>query len=102
MALFTHPNGVMLALILAVTTLYFDRRRVGIGTAGQQYFRTWRSAPVGRVHCTESGGFPGAIYGQRFRARTQYYYPLAALRLEISHRYMENFGLAPGRQPADA
>ena len=25
MAIFTHPNGVMIALILAVTTLYFDR-----------------------------------------------------------------------------
>ena len=32
MAFFTHPNGVMLVLILAATTLYFDRRRVRIGT----------------------------------------------------------------------
>src|SRR5260370_29111300 len=32
-AVFTHPNGIILALILAATTLYFDRRRVRIGTA---------------------------------------------------------------------
>src|SRR4030095_2783093 len=32
MSFFTHPNGVMLVLILAATTLYFDRRRIHIGT----------------------------------------------------------------------
>src|SRR4030095_8567337 len=32
MAFFTHPNAIMLVLILAATTLYFDRRRVNIGT----------------------------------------------------------------------
>src|ERR1035438_8628086 len=32
MACFTHPNGVLLVLILLATTLYFDGRRIGIGT----------------------------------------------------------------------
>ncbi len=50
MAFFTHPNGAMLALILAVTTLYFDRRRVRFGTVALAAFRTSQSAPDGR--CT--------------------------------------------------
>src|ERR1035441_9933499 len=32
MACFTHPNGLLFALILLATTLYFDHRRIRIGT----------------------------------------------------------------------
>ena len=62
MAFFTHPNGAMLALILAVTTLYFDRRRVRFGTvalAAVPYLAI--GAGMGAVHRAESGGFSGAV-----------------------------------------
>ena len=96
MAFFTHPNGVMLALILAVTTLYFDRRLVGIGTAAAAVLPYVAIGAGWAVYIAQSPAdfleqFMGNASGRGPTITT----PIAALRLEISHRYMENFGLAP-------
>src|SRR6185369_7132755 len=95
MAFFTHPNGVMLVLILVFTTLYWDRHLV-----------RWRTLALAAVPYVAIGAgwalyiaqspsdfwaqFLGNASGRGPTITT----PLAALQLEISHRYLENFGLA--------
>ena len=95
MAFFTHPNGVMLALILAATILYFDRKKVRPGTVVLAALPYLAIGSGWALYIAQSPSdfltqFLGNAGGRGPTIAT----PLAALRLEISHRYMDSFGLA--------
>jgi hypothetical protein len=94
-AFFTHPNGVMLVLILAVTTLYFDRQRVRVVTVAEAALPYLAIGAGWGLYIAQSpADFLAQFLGNAAGRGPTITAPLAALRLEISHRYMENFGLA--------
>jgi hypothetical protein len=95
MACFTHPNGVMLALLLAVTTLYFDGRRIGIGTLATAAVPYLAGAAGWALYITRSpADFLTQLLGNASGRGPTITTPMAALQLEISHRYLDNFGFA--------
>src|SRR6185295_5204668 len=95
MAFFTHPNGVMLVLILAVTTGYFDRRRVRLGTVAIAAIPYLAIGAGWALYIAQSpADFVAQFRGNAADRGPTITTPLAALRLEISHRYMDSFGLA--------
>ena len=95
MACFTHPNGALLALILLATTLYFDRRRIRIGTAAMAAIPYLAGAAGWGLYAAQSPpDFVAQFLGNAADRGPTIMTPLAALRLEISHRYMDNFGFA--------
>jgi hypothetical protein len=95
MSFFTHPNGLMLVLILLATTLYFDRRRIRISTvalAAVPYLSMaagW-ALYIARSPADFAAQFLGNISGRGPTITT----PLAAIQLEIANRYIEAYGLA--------
>jgi hypothetical protein len=96
MAFFTHPNGLMTALILAATTLYFDRRRVGIGTMAMAAIPYLALGAGWALYIAQSpADFVAQFLSNAADRGPTFTTPLAALRLEISHRYMDSYGLAP-------
>jgi len=95
MAFFTHPNGVMLALILAVTTLYFDRALVRAHTVALAALPYAAIGACWALYIAQSpADFLAQFLGNASGRGPTITTPLAALQLEISHRYLENFGLA--------
>ncbi len=95
MAFFTHPNGVMLALILTVTTLYFDRGKVGAMSVALAAVPYLVIANGWAIYIAQSpADFVAQFLGNAAGRGPTITTPLAALQLEISHRYMDNFGLA--------
>ncbi|MEO8367773.1 MAG: hypothetical protein ABI806_01050 [Candidatus Solibacter sp.] len=95
MAFFTHPNGLMLALILAATTLYFDRARVRFGTVAMAAVPYLVIAAGWALYISQSpADFMAQFGGNAADRGPTITTPLAALALEISHRYMDNFGMA--------
>jgi 4-amino-4-deoxy-L-arabinose transferase-like glycosyltransferase len=95
MAFFTHPNGVMLALILAGTTLYFDRKRVRIVTVAIAALPYLAIGAGWALYIAQSpADFLAQFLGNAADRGPTITTPLAALRLEISHRYMDSYGLA--------
>jgi hypothetical protein len=101
MAFFTHPNAIMPALILAATTLYFDCAKIRAATVALAATPYLVIAGGWALYIAESPSdfvvqFLGNAAGRGPTITT----PLAALQLEISHRYMDNFGLAPWSTPS--
>ena len=95
MACFTHPNGALLVLILLATTLYFDRRRIRIGTAAMAAIPYLAGAASWGLYAAQSPpDFVAQFLGNAADRGPTIMTPLAALRLEISHRYLDNFGFA--------
>jgi len=95
MAFFTHPNGLMTALILGATTLYFDRKRVGIGTVAMAAIPYLALGAGWAVYIAQSpADFAAQFLGNAAGRGPTFTTPLAALGLEISHRYMDSYGLA--------
>jgi hypothetical protein len=95
MACFTHPNGLLLALILLATTLYFDGRRIRIGTVAIAAVPYLAGAAGWALYIAGSpADFLAQLLGNASGRGPGIATPIAALQLEISHRYMDNFGLA--------
>ena len=95
MAFFTHPNGALLALILAVTTLYFDRRRVRFGTVALAAVPYLAIGAGWALYIAQSpADFVAQFLGNASGRGPTITTPFAALWLEISHRYMDSYGLA--------
>jgi 4-amino-4-deoxy-L-arabinose transferase-like glycosyltransferase len=95
MAFFTHPNGVMLVLILACTTICFDRRRVRIPVLAIAAIPYLAIGAGWALYITQSpADFVAQFLGNAADRGPTITAPLAALRLEISHRYVDNYGLA--------
>jgi hypothetical protein len=95
LAFFTHPNGLMPALILAATTLYFDRRRVGIGTVAMAAVPYLAIGAGWALYIARSpADFVAQFLSNAAGRGPTLTTPLAALDLEISHRYMDSYGLA--------
>ncbi len=95
-AVFTHPNGALLALLLAVTTLVLDRKRIGIAAiavAALPYLAI--GAGWGLYIAQDPGAFRAQLLGNAAGRGPTITTPLAALQMEIVHRYLYNFGLAP-------
>jgi len=100
MAFFTHPNGAMLALILAVTTLYFDRRRVRVSTVALAAIPYVAIGAGWALYIARSpADFVAQFLGNASGRGPTITTPLAALRLEISHRYMDSYGMAEWSSP---
>jgi hypothetical protein len=94
-AFFTHPNGAVLALILAIATLYFDRRRVRFGTIALAAVPYLAIGAGWALYIAQSpADFVAQFLGNAGGRGPTITTPLAALRLEISHRYMDSYGLA--------
>ncbi len=95
MACFTHPNGALLVLILLVTTLYFDRRRIRIKTVAIAAIPYLAGAAGWGLYIARSpADFLAQLLGNASGRGPGITTPIAALQLEISYRYMDNFGLA--------
>jgi hypothetical protein len=95
MACLTHPMGVMLALILAVTTLYFDGRRIRISTVGMAAIPYLAGAAGWGLYAARSpSDFMAQLLGNASGRGPTITTPIAALQLEISHRYLDSFGFA--------
>ena len=95
LSFFTHPNGVMLALILLATALYFDRRRLRFSTLALAAAPYLALAAAWSLYILQSPAdfaaqFLGNLSGRGPTLTT----PLAALQLEIANRYLDAYGLA--------
>ena len=96
LAFFTHPNGVMPALILAISTLYFDRAKVRLTTVALAAVPYLAIAGLWALYIAQSpADFMTQFLGNAAGRGPTITTPLAALQMEIAHRYMDNFGLAP-------
>jgi len=96
MAFFTHPNAVMPVLLLCCTTLYFDRSKVSFGAIALAAIPYLTIAAGWAAYIAQSpADFVTQFLGNAAGRGPTITTPLAALKLEISHRYMDNFGLAP-------
>jgi hypothetical protein len=94
-ACFTHPNGALTALLLALTTVYLDRKRVGAATvalAAIPYLVL--GAAWGIYIAQDPAAFRAQFLGNVAGRGPTITQPLAALKSEIVNRYMNNFGLA--------
>jgi hypothetical protein len=99
MACFTHPNGLLLALILLATTLYFDRRRIRIGTVAIAAIPYLAGAAGWALYIAASpADFLAQLLGNARDRGPDITTPIAALQLEILHRYMDNSGWLAGRR----
>jgi hypothetical protein len=95
MAFFTHPNGALLGLILAVTTVYLDHKRMRAGTLALAVAPYVAIGAGWALYIAQSpADFLAQFLGNASGRGPTITTPLAALRLELSHRYMENYGLA--------
>ena len=92
---FTHPNGLLLVLILLSTTLYLDRKRVRISTVAIAAAPYLAIATAWSLYILQKPEdfitqFLGNVAGRGPIITT----PLAALITEISSRYLDNYGMA--------
>jgi 4-amino-4-deoxy-L-arabinose transferase-like glycosyltransferase len=95
LACFTHPNGALLVLILAATTLYFDWRRVRLSTLAIAAAPYLAGLAAWACYIARSpADFLAQFLGNASSRGPGITTPIAALQLEISHRYFDNFGLA--------
>lgn len=94
-SVFTHPNGALLEILLICTILYYDRQRIRIQAlvvAALPYLVA--AAGWGLYIAHSPGDFAIQFLGNASNRGPTILTPLAALKLEISHRYMDSFGLA--------
>ena len=95
LAFFTHPNGLLLVLILLCTTLYLDRKRFRISTVAIAAAPYVAIAAAWTLYILQKPEdfitqFLGNVAGRGPIITT----PLAALITEISSRYLDNYGMA--------
>ena len=101
MAFFTHPNGALLALILAVTMVYLAHKRLRAGTLVLVATPYLAIGAGWALYIAQSpSDFLAQFLGNASGRGPTITTPLAALRMEISHRYMENYGLAEWSSPS--
>jgi hypothetical protein len=101
MACFTHPNGALLALILVITTLSFDLQRVRIATVALAAVPYLAGAAAWAMYIARSpADWVAQMLGNASGRGPGIATPLAALQLEISHRYMDNYGMAVWSSPS--
>ncbi len=94
-ALFTHPNAIILVLILGATTIYFDRKLLGPGTIAMA------AAPYGVIAAgwglyilRKPDDFVTQFLGNAAGRGPTITTPFAALRAELGSRYLTNYGMA--------
>jgi hypothetical protein len=95
LALFTHPNAIMLVLILACTSLWLDAKRVRIACvviAAIPYFAI--AVGWGLYILQKPGDFAVQFLGNAAGRGPTITTPVAALRLEITNRYLASYGIA--------
>jgi len=93
---FSHPNGALPALLLVLATLYFDRRRLTLAAAAiavvpYLVFGGGWAVYIAQDPAAWRAQFLGNATGRGPTITA----PLAALKLEIVNRYLNNFGMAP-------
>jgi hypothetical protein len=95
-AVFSHPNGAVPALLLVLATLYFDRRGLTFGAAalGALPYLVF-AAGWGLYIAQDPAAWRAQFLGNASGRGPIITTPLAALKLEIVNRYLNNFGLAP-------
>ena len=95
-SVFTHPNGAILAVLLAVTTLVLDRKRIGpaaLALAALPYLAI--GAGWGLYIAQDPAAFRAQFLGNAAGRGPTITTPVVALTMEVVHRYLYNFGLAP-------
>ena len=95
-AVFSHPNGVLPALLLVLAMLHFDWQRLTLGEA------VLAIAPYlalgtgwGLYIAQDPAAWRAQLLGNASGRGPIITTPLAALKLEIVNRYLNNFGMAP-------
>jgi hypothetical protein len=94
-AFFTHPNGALPALLLAITTVYLDRKRLRpavIPVAALPYLAIGGAWALYIAQAPSD--FKAQFLGNASDRGPTISTPIEAIKLEITHRYMDNFGLA--------
>jgi hypothetical protein len=95
LSLFTHPNGIALAAILVCTTLYFDRKRIRIGSVALAALPYLAVAAGWGLYILQSpGDFMTQFLGNAGGRGPTITTPLLALREEFVRRYLQNYGMA--------
>jgi hypothetical protein len=95
LALFTHPNGIILVLILAVTTLSLDAKRLRIPHLALALAPYFALAAGWCVYILQRpGDFVAQFLGNASGRGPVITTPLAALHSEITNRYLANYGMA--------
>jgi hypothetical protein len=95
MSFFTHPNGLMLVLILLAATLYFDRRRIRATTLAIAAVPYLAIGAGWALYIAQSpADFIDQFLGNASGRGPTITTPLAALKLEIALRYCNAYGLA--------
>ena len=103
-ALFTHPNAVILFLDLCFLALYFDARRIRVSTvvlAAAPYVAGL--AGWGLYIAQDPGLFRLQFLGNAGNSADRLLFvtrPLEAIRLEVELRYLQHFGMPPYSQGA--
>ena len=100
----THPMGLLPFFGLIFLSLYFDRKRIGIKhvTAALIPYLiggiAWGSYILQDPSSFYSQFFANAVMGSDENVGSRFvglFSPLTGLRLELTHRYLGNFGLGP-------
>jgi hypothetical protein len=95
-AFFTHPNGALPVLLLVVTTVTLDARRLApklLIPAAAPYLLL--AAAWGVYILQSPSDFMTQFFGNAAGRGPTITTPWAAVKLEITNRYFNNFGLAP-------
>jgi hypothetical protein len=98
---FTHPNGALPALLLICTAVYMDRAKLRaalLPAAALPYFVI--GAAWGVYIAQAPADFRAQFLGNAADRGPTFLTPIEALRMEIVHRYMANFGMAEWTSPS--
>ena len=95
-SVFTHPNGILLAVLLVITTLYLDAKviRVKLVALAATPYLVF-AAGWGIYVAQDPASFRAQFLGNAAGRGPTITTPLLALKMEIVNRYLYNFGLAP-------
>jgi len=95
MAVFTHPNALVIAILLVITALYFDRARIRCRAMAIAALPFFAIAAAWCLYVAQSpADFQAQFLGNAAGRGPTFTTPIAALSLEITHRYMDSYGLA--------
>ena len=100
----THPMGLLPCLALLCLSLYFDRKRIGIKQVAIALIPyviggvAWGLYILQDPHSFVSQFFANATMGSDENTGSRFvglFSPFTGLKLELTHRYLANFGLGP-------
>ena len=98
---FTHPNGVLPALLLVCTAVYLDRKQLRAALLPVAVIPYLAIGGAWAVYIAQApADFRAQFLGNAAGRGPTITAPVEALRMEIVNRYMANFGLAEWTSPS--